>query len=843
MLPNYYTEEKKLMPVLFTRSTVLFPNQILTIDLDTREGEKIAKRCVEKDQMALILAMKDPTAEDPAIEEYESIGTIVKFHQNFGVLGTPTKLLAEGKSRGRFVRLVRQAPYNEAEVIEYVFHPEKISANPDMDLMKRLLSSAAMNFFKNVGGIPEAILATHLLEADPGTLSDEVASHLDLTKEEGLSILEEFDVYERMVNCKTCLDLQVRLSLLENRIAEEAQLRMQQSQKDFLLQEQMDIIRTELGDRDISSDPSSLADQYRNKIKRLDMPKASKDWVLKEVDKLSYLTPVSPDLNVSRSYLDTVLDLPWGKFKKETIDMERARKILDEDHYGLKEVKERILETIAVRKLKGDSKGSILCLAGPPGVGKTSIAKSMARAMKRDFTSMRLGGVTDEAEIRGHRKTYVGAMPGRIIAQMAKCKSMNPLFLFDEVDKIGSDYRGDPASALLEVLDPEQNSSFVDRYLEIPFDLSSAMFLTTANDISTIPGPLLDRMEVIKIPGYTDYEKLQIAKGFLVKKQRKDKGLYARQLHFTDEVIEEIIHHYTREAGVRELERQIGKVCRKAAARVVEGEKSVRVGVNNLEEFLGPKKYLDDPTAKAPRIGVVNGLTWTQTGGEILNIEASKMDGRGSLYLTGPLGDAARQTAELAVSYIRANADRYAITKGFLTLYDLHIHLAEGGAPQDAPSVGVSLMTALVSALTNRPVKNTLAMTGEITLTGRVLRVEGIRDKVLAAKRYGISTVLLPEENMRDLEEIEKEAIEDMHFVPVNQIDQVIRLALLPPIEEEKITVFKPEEEEGKIGFRPGKEEKPEKDRSEENRPLPPAPAVEKDRNPYENITHLRPQP
>lgn len=845
MLPNYYTEEKKLMPVLFTRSTVLFPNQILTLDLETPEWERIAKRCMEKDQAVLVLSLKDPSVEEPTLKDYESLGTIVKLHQNFNVLAGPAKLLAEGKSRGKLVRLIRKEPYHEAEVIEYLFDPTKVRRDPDLDLMQRLLSSSAMSFFKTVGGIPEAILATHLLENNPGFLADEVASHLDLTKDEAMSILECFDLYERMVTCKGCLDLQVRLSMLEKQITEEAQLRMQQSQKDFLLQEQMDIIRAELGERENSNDPSSLAEYYREKIKKLDMPKASKEWVLKEADKLSYLSPVSPDLNVSRTYLDTVLDLPWGKYKKEAIDMDRARKVLDEDHYGLKEVKERILEFIAVRKLKGDSKGSILCLAGPPGVGKTSIAKSMARAMKRDFTSMRLGGVTDEAEIRGHRKTYVGAMPGRIIAQMTKCKSMNPLFLFDEVDKIGSDYRGDPASALLEVLDPEQNSNFMDRYLEIPFDLSSAMFLTTANDITTIPGPLLDRMEVIKIPGYTDYEKQQIARDFLVKKQKKENGLYARQVQFTDKVIEQIIHYYTREAGVRELERQIGKICRKAAAKVVEGQKSVRISENNLQDFLGPRKYLDDPRAKIPRIGVVNGLAWTQTGGELLTVEASKMDGRGTLFMTGPLGDVMRQSAELAVSYIRANADRFAIPKGFLTLYDLHVHLSEGAVLKDGPSAGVSLMTALVSTLTSRPVKNTLAMTGEITLTGRVLRVDGIRDKVLAAKRYGITTVILPKENMRDLEEIEKEAIEEMHFIPVEQIDEVIREALLPPIKEEQVIVFKPEEEEGLIGFHPGKEEKYEKRPADENRAEKIASAIEieKERNPHENFTHLRPQP
>lgn len=841
MLPKYYTEQKKLMPVIFTRSTILYPNQITAIDLDNAEGERIAKTCIEEGRLALVLCLKDPAAEDVNLSDYETLGTVVKLHQNFNVLAGSSKYLAEGQSRGRFVNLVRKTPYHEAEVIEYVFDPKKVEMTEDMQLLNRLLSSSAMSFFKTVGGIPEAILASHLLENNPGFLADEVASHLDLNKEESMSILSEFDIYERMVLCKNLLDLQVRLSLLEKNIAEKAQLRMQKNQRDYLLQEQIDLLRSELGDMSDSNDPATLARYYRKEIKKLKMPKESKEWVLKEADKLEFLSPVSPDVNVSRTYLDTILQLPWGKYKKETIDMERARKILDEDHYGLKEVKERILEFIAVRKLKGDAKGAILCLYGPPGVGKTSIAKSIARAMKRDFTSMRLGGVTDESEIRGHRKTYVGSMPGRIISQMAKCKSMNPVFLMDEVDKIGSDFRGDPASALLEVLDPEQNDAFVDRYLEVPFDLSSAMFITTANDLSTVPAPLRDRMEIIKIPGYTDYEKLQIAKGFLVPKQRKENGLYARQIDFTDEALEDIIHNYTREAGVRELERQIGKVCRKVASQVVNGKKSTRISPQRLEEFLGKKKYLDDPTVNSPEIGVVNGLAWTDKGGELLHIEANHMDGKGALFLTGSLGDVMKESAELAISYIRANADRFAVPKGFLAVHDLHIHLPEGAVPKDGPSAGVSILTALLSTITDRPVKNTVAMTGEITLTGRVLPVGGVRDKVLAARRYRINNVILPRENMRDLDEIEKEVIKDMNFIPVDTMDQVVREALLPPKKVYKDVVFKAEDEESKMGFHSKEAKKKERKAPKNNNDDQFAAVLEKERTSHESFTQLRP--
>ena len=483
-------------------------------------------------------------------------------------------------------------------------------------------------------------------------------------------------------------------------------------------------------------------------------------------------------------------------------DLSYSRKILDRDHYGLREVKERILEFIAVRQLRKDSKGSILCFVGPPGVGKTSIARGIAAAIGRKFVSMRLGGVSDEAEIRGHRKTYVGAMPGRIIYHMTKANSMNPVFLLDEVDKIGSDFRGDPASALLEVLDPEQNTAFQDRFLEIPFDLSQVMFITTANTTETIPRPLLDRMEVIRIEGYTDREKMVIAKRHLLPKARKESGLTTKQISFPPAILEDVLHFYTREAGVRELERQIEKVCRRAAKRIVLGEKTVHIGKRTLPDFLGMPKYADEPIAKTPQIGVVNGLAWTEVGGEILKVEANLMTGHGGVLTTGSIGDVMRESAQLSLSFVRANAKRYGIDPGFYNYYDTHIHMPEGAVPKDGPSAGVTILTALVSALTKRPVRNDIAMTGEMTLTGQVLAIGGVKEKILAARRYHISTIFLPKENHRDLMEMEDEVKEGLQFVEISHVDEVIQAALLEPMESKKPIVFQAEEKTHDLGFR-----------------------------------------
>lgn len=799
MTKKYYHIEKTVCPVLLARTEIVFPGGALTFDLESEREEAVLEQAVKNNQEVLLLALKDPSVENPGLEDYMAMGTMVAVRQNFQLLGGNSKIIVEGLCRAELQRFIRTSPYVEAEVVKYHYNKDELDENDNRALLARLVSSSAISFFRTSMGIPDFLLLPRLQSDDPGSLADEVASHLDLNYEEAKAILAELNVDERLVMVQSALDLQAKLTVLEQQISEEAQDRVKKNQKDYLIQEQIQILREQI--EDDGSDPLSVAESYEARVKALKMPEESREVVLKEVEKLSYLSPMSPDVNVSRTYLDTILALPWGKFTKDRKDLVKSQEILDRDHYGLKDVKDRILEFMAVRQLRADSKGSILCLVGPPGVGKTSIVRSIARAVKREFTSMRLGGVTDESEIRGHRKTYIGSMPGRVIAQMMRSKSMNPVFLFDEVDKIGSDFRGDPASALLEVLDPEQNFEFHDRYLEIPFDLSQVMFITTANTTTTIPRPLLDRMEVIRIPGYTEDEKLEIAARYLVKKQREEAGLKAANLAIPRPILTTIIRSYTRESGVRELERQIGKICRRSARKIVEGADKVRVNQTNLSDFLGQPKYLDDERTKTPQIGVVNGLAWTEVGGELLLIEANKMAGRGGLLLTGSMGEVMKESAELAISYIRSNAGRYGISSSFYTFEDIHIHMPEGAVPKDGPSAGVSILTAIVSILTQRPVRSDVAMTGEITLNGHVLPVGGIREKVLAAKRYGITHVFLPKENMRDLEEVEKGSIDGMTFEPIDRVDDLIRKALLSPVEREEQVVFESDKKSGTIGF------------------------------------------
>ncbi len=808
MTKKYYHVEKTVCPVLLARTEIVFPGGALTFDLESEREEAVLDQAVKNNQEVLLLALQDPSVDNPGLEDYMTMGTMVAVRQNFQLLGGNSKVIVEGLCRAEIQRFIRTSPYVEAEVVKYHYDPDELEENDNRALLARLVSSSALSFFRTSMGIPDFLLLPRLQSDDPGALADEVASHLDLSYEEAQDILTELNVDERLVMVQSALDLQAKLTVLEQQISEEAQDRVKKNQKDFLIQEQIQILREQMDDD--GSDPLSIAESYEERVKALKMPEEAREVVLKEVEKLTYLSPMSPDVNVSRTYLDTVLALPWGKYTKDRKDLVKSQEILDRDHYGLKDVKDRILEFMAVRQLRADSKGSILCLVGPPGVGKTSIVRSIARAIKREFTSMRLGGVTDESEIRGHRKTYIGAMPGRVIAQMMRSKSMNPVFLFDEVDKIGSDFRGDPASALLEVLDPEQNFEFHDRYLEVPFDLSQVMFITTANTTTTIPRPLLDRMEVIRIPGYTEDEKLEIAARYLVKKQREEAGLKAANLAIPRPILTSIIRSYTRESGVRELERQIGKICRRSARKIVEGADKVRVNQTNLLDFLGQPKYLDDERTKTPQIGVVNGLAWTEVGGELLLIEANKMAGRGGLLLTGSMGEVMKESAELAISYIRSNAGRYGISSSFYTFEDIHIHMPEGSVPKDGPSAGVSILTAIVSILTQRPVRSDVAMTGEITLNGHVLPVGGIREKVLAAKRYGIDTVFLPKENMRDLEEVEKASIEGMTFIPVDRVDDLIQKALLSPVEREEEIIFESDKKAGTIGFsrnHEGKEE------------------------------------
>ena len=799
MLPKYYELKKTVLPILLVRGSVVFPNQVIHFDLESEEAESVLEWATRNHSPVVVVPMTDPTIEEPSLGDFSEFGTVSSIRQSFRLPGGSSKVIVEGIARAKIAHIIRTDPYVEGEILTYTYLPDEVEVDEKLQNVMRLTATAAVDYLKESMQVPEMFLYPLLDAKDPGLLSDELASHLDLRHDEELALLQELNLQERLYQLRADIALLTQLSRLDKEISEKAQERLQQSQKEFVLREQMNILREELGET--GGDPDNAVEEYREIFAHLPLSEEARAAVDKELERLAYLSPMSPDLNVSRAYLDTLAALPWGEYTQDRKDLAESRDILDHDHYGLKDVKERILEFIAVRQLRQDSKGSILCFVGPPGVGKTSIARSIAASIGRKFVSMRLGGVSDESEIRGHRKTYVGSMPGRIIYHMTKAKSMNPVFLLDEVDKIGSDFRGDPASALLEVLDPEQNSSFQDRFLEIPFDLSQVMFITTANTTETIPRPLLDRMEVIRIEGYTDQEKLVIAQKHLLPKARKESGLLAKQMVLPKTVLEDILHFYTREAGLRELERQIEKISRRAAKRIVEGAESVHVGKKNLKDFLGVPKFNDEPLAKTPQIGVVNGLAWTEVGGEILKVEANLMSGHGGVLTTGSIGDVMRESAQLSLSFVRANAKRYGIDPGFYNYFDTHIHMPEGAVPKDGPSAGITILTALVSALTKRPVRNDIAMTGEMTLTGQVLAIGGLKEKILAARRYQIHTIFLPKENHRDLMEIEEIVREGMQFVEVSHVDEVLQAALLEPVEMKKPVVFRSREKTSHLGF------------------------------------------
>ena len=612
--------------------------------------------------------------------------------------------------------------------------------------------------------------------SEPGALADYIAGNIPLDYPQKQEVLSEIDSLKRIQKLVDILGKEVKLLQLEEDINDRVQSQIDENQKEYYLHEQLKAINAELGEGD---NPASEADGYREKILKLHLDADSEKKLLNECDRLKYVQPSSPESAVSRNYLDKILELPWHIYSKENLNIDNARRILDRDHYGLKDVKERILEFIAVRKLSPNIKGQIICLVGPPGVGKTSVAKSLAKALNRKYERISLGGVHDEAEIRGHRKTYIGAMPGSIIEAVIRTKTSNPLILLDEIDKLASDYKGDPSSALLEALDPEQNNTFRDHYIEIPFDLSKVLFVTTANDKNEIPAPLLDRMEVIELFSYTHEEKFNIAKKHLIPKQLKENGIKASQLHFTDNAIHSIIDGYTREAGVRTLERTFAKVMRKAAVKITEGYTGkISVKPTGLEAYLGPKKYKPESQGHKDEVGVVNGLAWTSVGGEMLKVEAVKMPGTGKLELTGSLGDVMKESARTAYSYIRSISEALPLDMDFYKNTDIHIHFPEGAVPKDGPSAGIAITTAVVSALTGIPVRADIAMTGEVTLTGNVLPIGGLKEKTMAAYRNGIKTVLIPEENVSDLKEIDDAVKENVDFISVSKADEVLSLAL-----------------------------------------------------------------
>ncbi|WP_422653035.1 endopeptidase La [Caldicellulosiruptor sp. DIB 104C] len=766
---------KRTIPVIPLRGLVVFPYMMLHFDVGRQISLKALEEAMNSDQQVLLLAQKDPKQEEPSPEDLYQYGTVAKIKQMLKLPSETSRILVEGFSRAKVIGYVSVDPYFLVEVEEYKENGGNLD-DPELEALIRNVVSAFEEYARLTSRIPpDAILSVTTIQ-NPGQLADVIAANVIVKLEDKQLLLEQVDLKERLTKLYELMLREKEIIEIERKITLKVKKQIDKMQKEYYLREQLKAIQSELGEKDSLF---SEAQEYREQVQKLGLSNENLQKVYKEIDRLEKLPPNSPEVGVIRTYLDWIVELPWNVKSEEKIDINVVKKVLDEDHYGLVKVKERILEYIAVRKLKNNLKGPILCLVGPPGVGKTSIAKSIARALNRNYVRISLGGLRDEAEIRGHRKTYVGAMPGRIIYALRQAKTKNPLILLDEIDKMSHDFRGDPASALLEVLDSEQNYAFRDHYIEIPFDLSEVMFIATANTLETIPRPLLDRLEVIEITGYTEEEKVEIAKRYLFPKQIEQNGLKKSQIRYDEAVIRDVISFYTRESGVRNLEREIARLCRRVAKEILEeNKKMVRVTTKNLEKYLGVRKYRRDELIEEDRIGIVTGLAWTPFGGETLFVEALVMPGNGKLELTGQLGDVMKESAKAAVSIIRARAKELGIDENFYKECDIHIHVPEGAIPKDGPSAGVTMATAMVSALSKKPVRHDVAMTGEITLSGRVLPIGGVKEKILAAKRVGIKNVILPYENKKDVDELEDYVKKDMNFVFVKAIDEVFKIAI-----------------------------------------------------------------
>lgn len=770
-----YEVNNRKLPTIPMRGIWIFPNTIIHFDVGRDISINALNESMIKDSLIFLTAQKDASIDEPKIGDFYDTGVIAEIKQTLKLPNGNMRILVEGISRAEAKEFIFEDNYIQAELKEYVYNEEKVVLDDNLKAITRLVINDAKEYISLNPNISTEMILPILEQDDPSRLADIVASYINLEGDDYFSIIKELDIYKRLEILHGILLKEIEYLKIEEEINRKVSKQISKNQREYYLKEQLMAIRQELGE----DDDEEIAFKYTEQLKKLKLNKKSEEHVLKEINRLNILSPGSPDVNVIRSYVEEILSLPWNKTTKEKYDIKKARDILEEDHYGLEDVKERVLEFIAVKKKTKGLKGPILCLVGPPGVGKTSIVKSIARATNRNFVSMRLGGVRDEAEIRGHRKTYIGAMPGRIIKLMEDAGTTNPVFLLDEIDKLSSDFRGDPASALLEVLDPAQNDAFIDNYIEIPFDLSKVMFVTTANSLNTIPAALLDRMEVIRISGYTEFEKLNIAEKYLVPKQVKERGLKPNEFSISTDSVKKMITNYTREAGVRNLERLISKAVRKAVMDIVENNKKVvRISLRNLEKYIGNVKIVDDDIPKEDMVGVVNGLAWTETGGEILTIEATVMEGSGKVQLTGMLGDVMKESAMAAVSFIRSNQDDLGIKGEFYKNKDIHLHFPEGAVPKDGPSAGVSIITALVSALSGKKVSHNIAMTGEITLRGRVLPIGGVKEKVLAANRYGIKNIILPKANEKDVELIPNKIRKLLQFNYVETIDEVLNLAI-----------------------------------------------------------------
>lgn len=771
-----------IRPLLVLRGLVVFPGMILNVDVGREKSMHAVDAVMKGDKHILLSAQKDAAITDITVDDVNSYGVLAEIKQFLKLPNGSYRILLQGKCRVHYVDVWTDDTAEPMFVAAGVPLKEQLleefdsECQAEIEGLRRLLLNSFEKWVYAAKKANQEAIQSVKEKQEPGAMADLIAGYLAVSDAKKQTILNCTTVIERMRKLYELLVSEVEITNIAKKISDAVHEQVEKNQKEYYLREQIKAISKELGE---AEDVQNEVMAFRERMEQLELPEEVEQKLNKELNRLLKMPPMTPDGAVVRAYVDTVLSLPWGIVAEENYDLPLAEKILERDHYGLKKVKERILEHLAVRALTQNNKGPILCLVGPPGVGKTSLAKSIAEAVGRSYTRLSLGGVRDEAEIRGHRRTYIGSMPGRIIRGLQNCSCMNPVFLLDEIDKLASDFRGDPAAALLEALDPEQNNSFSDHFIEVPFDLSKVFWIVTANTNETIPPALLDRMEVIQLTSYTEEEKLEIAKRHLLPKLRRENGLEKYRVTITEKAIRRVIRDYTREAGVRNLERKLAAICRKVAFKITKGEcKGARIDERNLEKFLGPVIYLEEAMELKGSVGVCNGLAWTSVGGELLRVEVVTCKGKGGFVLTGQLGDVMKESATAGLSYIRSRAAKLGIDEEVFENKDLHIHLPEGAVPKDGPSAGVTLITTMVSALTGKPVRDSLAMTGEISLTGKVLPVGGIKEKMLAAHRYGVKTVLLPKANMQDLEELTEAVRADMEFIPVSNVEQVLELAL-----------------------------------------------------------------
>ncbi len=769
-------EMKKLsdeLSILPLKGNIVFPSLIIPLVITDQRYAKLIDDTLMGGKAIGLFAQKLPEVDNPNPDDIYKIGTAATILKMLRFPDGSVRFLVQGLTRIKIKKFLKEEPFLLAKVEPL---EDKLEESVEMEALIRTILDLLKKVVSLAPYLPDDLQVSALNTEDPGKLSDLIASNLNITPAQKQELLETLEVKERLKKLTLYLNKEAEVLELSRKIQSQAATEMGKMQRDYILREQLKAIQKELGEAD---ERTQEVEEFKKKIESAKMPKEASEAALKEVDRLSKMNPAAAEYTVSRTYLDWLVNLPWSKGTQDNLNIKDAKRVLDEDHYDLEKVKERILEYLAVRKLKSDLKGPILCFVGPPGVGKTSLGMSIARALGRKFNRISLGGMHDEAEIRGHRRTYIGSLPGRIIQGIRRTGSNNPVFMLDEVDKIGQDFRGDPAAALLEVLDPEQNHSFSDHYLEVPFDLSRVMFITTANILDPIPAVLRDRMEVLELPGYTDLEKLQIAKKYLIPKELENHGLKGENLSFQDSALKKIINVYTKESGLRNLDREIATVCRKVAKKVASEEvKKVEIISKNAHEFLGPPKFFQEIAERTSRIGVVPGVAWTSTGGEILFVEATKMRGKKSLTLTGHLGEVMKESAQTALSYVRSTSKKWGIPEDFFEKYDIHVHVPSGSIPKDGPSAGITMATAIASLLSERAVKPYLAMSGEITLRGQVLPIGGLKEKALAAYRAGIKTVILSKHNQKDLEEIPQEIKKKIKFIFVDTVDEVLEIAL-----------------------------------------------------------------